>query len=309
MVLCLVVKCHARSGREKGKSFFRVPSVVKNEGEQIEELTIEWRRRWISAIAGKVSPRRFSKMTVCCRHFVSRRPAARWDKYHIDWVPTLHLGHNKVAIKDEQGIVARSEREKARQKCRHEQTLAEAAVKVQLLDIDGKMIKNISFDNKNQATPNHEVEDTENKAFWSYLISSSVNWLWPAWTQTELVEKQDSDTQTEAFEYMFFKSKELPFDPEEMRSNEGKVRFYTRLVYFQLRCLYLSIAPCVFRKSKSLTQLQVLVMVLMKLRLNMPFEDLAYRFGMSVSTISRLFAYWIPIMDIRLSPLILWPDR
>lgn len=48
----------------------------------------------------------------------------------------------------------------------------------------------------------------------------------------------------------------------------------------------------------------------MKLRLNMPFKDLAYLFkSISVSTISRIFSAWMIAMDIRLSPLILWPER
>lgn len=51
-------------------------------------------------------------------------------------------------------------------------------------------------------------------------------------------------------------------------------------------------------------------MVLMKLRLNLPFKDLAYRFkNISVSTISRTFSAWMIAMHIRLSPLILWPER
>ena len=51
-------------------------------------------------------------------------------------------------------------------------------------------------------------------------------------------------------------------------------------------------------------------MVLMKLRLNMPFKDLAYRFkNISDSSILSTFSAWTIAMDIRLSPLILWPER
>lgn len=35
-------------------------------------------------------------------------------------------------------------------------------------------------------------------------------------------------------------------------------------------------------------------MVLMKLRLNVPFQNLAYRFMISLSTASRIFSSWIP---------------
>ena len=47
----------------------------------------------------------------------------------------------------------------------------------------------------------------------------------------------------------------------------------------------------------------------MKLRLNSSNYDLAFRFGISESTVGRIFARWIEAMDIRLSFLIAWPDR
>ena len=50
-------------------------------------------------------------------------------------------------------------------------------------------------------------------------------------------------------------------------------------------------------------------MVLMKLRLNLFDKDLAYRFGVSQSSVSRYFAKWIDIMFVRLQPLVKWPSR
>ena len=45
-------------------------------------------------------------------------------------------------------------------------------------------------------------------------------------------------------------------------------------------------------------------MVLMKLRLNVPQQDLAYRFDVSQSTVSTVFLSWMTVMDIRLTLLI-----
>ena len=47
----------------------------------------------------------------------------------------------------------------------------------------------------------------------------------------------------------------------------------------------------------------------MKLRLNVPLQDLAHRFDISLSTVSQIFSAWMTVMDIRLSPLISWPER
>lgn len=49
-------------------------------------------------------------------------------------------------------------------------------------------------------------------------------------------------------------------------------------------------------------------MVMLKLRLNSPIEDLSYRFGVSVSSISRILLKWLKQMDIRLNDLFIWPE-
>ena len=59
----------------------------------------------------------------------------------------------------------------------------------------------------------------------------------------------------------------------------------------------------------TLNRFQEFVMVLKKLHLNVPFQDLAYQFELSLSSVSRLFMSWIIAMDLRLSHFIHWPDR
>ena len=71
----------------------------------------------------------------------------------------------------------------------------------------------------------------------------------------------------------------------------------------------MSRSPHVTRKTLSLDRFQEFVIVLMKLRLNMPLQDLAYRFKVSHCTVSRIFSSWLVVMDIRLFPLISWPER
>ena len=101
-----------------------------------------------------------------------------------------------------------------------------------------------------------------------------------------------------------FKTAKRPFDREDMLDDD-KVAFYTGLPTLKLLdALYGHIAPHITRRSLILTNYQELVMVLMKLRLDVPYRDLAYRFAVSISTVSRIFSSWLTTMDIRLSPLI-----
>ena len=49
--------------------------------------------------------------------------------------------------------------------------------------------------------------------------------------------------------------------------------------------------------------------MMLKLRLNSPVVDLAYRFDISPATVSRILLKWLTQMDIRLKSLIIWPER
>ena len=122
MVLCIIVGCGNKSGKSSQKKdsavkFSRVPKIVQNEGEMIEELTTRRRRAWISAISrGDLTDDKLEHERVCSRHFVSGQAARQWDQFDVDWVPTLHLGHTKRPQRiDPQLNADRAERRKRRQ--------------------------------------------------------------------------------------------------------------------------------------------------------------------------------------------------
>lgn len=52
-----------------------------------------------------------------------------------------------------------------------------------------------------------------------------------------------------------------------------------------------------------------LLLVLMKVRLGLNNRDLAYRFGLSFSTVSKILIELIPMLSSILNPLILWPSK
>ena len=90
------------------------------------------------------------------------------------------------------------------------------------------------------------------------------------------------------------------------------VRFYTGLPSYEvLMVVFDHVAPHVSRRlgSTALNRFEEFVMVLMKLCLNVPFQDLAYRFVLSLSSVSRIFTSWIIALDVRLFYFIHWPDR
>jgi len=51
MVLCAVVGCSSKGGRHIGLGFFRIPTIITNQGAEPEELTAKRRNEWISAVS------------------------------------------------------------------------------------------------------------------------------------------------------------------------------------------------------------------------------------------------------------------
>ena len=88
------------------------------------------------------------------------------------------------------------------------------------------------------------------------------------------------------------------------------MRFYTRLPSLEiLKKIFFFVSPHVTRRSLLLSKFQEFILVLIKLRLGVPHQDLAYHFNISRAVILRIMVSQLTVMDVSLSPLISWPDR
>ena len=98
---------------------------------------------------------------------------------------------------------------------------------------------------------------------------------------------------------------------DSFRDNDDKTKFYTGIPSFSLLMHVLNlIAPHIKRNSQNaLCQFQEFLLVLTRLKLNSPLQDLAYRFNVSVPTAHRIFDRWIHVMSVRLNFLVQWPEQ
>ena len=304
--------------------FFHIPRVVTHQGEYTEEITAERRRKWISAISqDDLTDSILETDRVCSKHFVSGQAAKDWDRYNVDWVPTLCLGHSKQ-VTDPEVSAARAQRATERRKRRTEIMELEVNAKAQKIGEPGEKVEEISFTEDvlnplnsvdlgiHEQKTNDEVstametmgEDVDSLDLRQTMVDQETQ------TVNEGIESQATATQTEEFDYLFKETVTQPFTESYFVNNEDRVRFYTRLPGFDvLKVAFGFVSPFITRRSKTLTLFQEFIMVLMKLRLNVPLQDLAFRFGVSLSTVSRTFSAWMIVMDIRLSPLVRWPER
>ena len=94
---------------------FCIPSVIYNQGEEMEELMRMRHEKWISPISrDDVKYKDIIKSErVCGCHFVSGKPSQRWDKHNADWAPSLNVGKKRYREKSSEVATERAERAKA----------------------------------------------------------------------------------------------------------------------------------------------------------------------------------------------------
>ncbi|CAG2236311.1 unnamed protein product [Mytilus edulis] len=78
-----------------------------------------------------------------------------------------------------------------------------------------------------------------------------------------------------------------------------------KAIFMWLVSFCLTILP----SSKLMSPSNILLCILMKLRLNIQHQDIAYRFKVSVTTVSDIFNKGIPKLAEKLSFLVQWPDK
>ena len=80
------------------------------------------------------------------------------------------------------------------------------------------------------------------------------------------------------------KLKETTLDEDMFRENDKMVLYYTGLNSWKLLFVLFTYIQCHLKQRSSLSPFQQLILALMKMRLNLAGQDLAYRFGIHNST-------------------------
>ena len=305
MVLCVVIGCSKRSERDKDVSFHRLPAVHDREGKEDFELRKKRRDGYLAAISREdIDVNELHKYRICSLHFVSNWPADLYDTTNPNWLPTMNLGHDKSSScqTNSNVIVERWERAQEREQRRaYIQEVYELLPDVVASETDLIIKEEVKV-----------IVTEQIEIAWQYFKPKSV---------TEEIAVCSCSSKVEALERELIVSKsntrvlaeKLPpvAFSEESLVNDEMVRFYTGMPNIKIvKAVFDHVSRTLSSDSSTkLSPFQELMCTLLKLRLNSPIEDLAYRFGVSPSTVSRILSKWLKQMDTQLQPLIIWPDR
>ena len=89
---------------------------------------------------------------------------------------------------------------------------------------------------------------------------------------------------------------EFVMHEDSFKGNDEKVKFYTGLSCWQLLFVLFEYVEHDLMQRAILTPFQQLLLTLMRLRLNLSGQDLAYRFRVHKSTVSRTFLFVINML-------------
>jgi len=290
MVICMVKDCGKRTDRlsDRDVSFHRIPAVTDHQGEVDYQLRKRRRDGYLAAVSRKdVDLNALDRYRICSRHFEGGQPASLYDTTHPGWLPTLHMGHEKMRPAD-------NERYERLQRRHTMQEMWDQIPSVVNAEIEAFILSEV------EAIVKRHIEKAK-----QYFKPASTSEL--EVVRKELAAAQQTVEQLKAELAL----KGLPPFCEEDFKSDGFTQFYTGLPNIgMVKATFEHVQKTLpAERSTKLTPFQEFVCTLIKLSINSPIQDLGYRFNVSTATVSRILLKWLRQMDIRLKYLIYWPDR
>lgn len=261
-MICAVVGCSKRSDRDKDVSFYRIPTIRTGRGKRELELTTKRRTGYVAAISrGGLCESALNQARICSRHFISGKPASLYDDLNPDWLPTQNLGHSKCS---KRALVSSERYERKRARFARAQISAAGVSPVNDWGNaeDHAENGNCHVEIQTGETP-EEITRLRSELNLAYETISALK---------DNIERL------------------LPFTAASLQGpSDQYLIHYTGLPNFKiLQTIFDLVAPENSPGTTKLAPFQEFMLVLLKLRLNASSQDLACRFDVHPSTVSRI---------------------
>lgn len=226
-------------------------------------------------------------------YVVVGKPSPLYNDTDTDWAPTRNLGHEKSKILPTpvRGVRVRERKEK--RKC---------------VDAARSLLSLMNSRDQGDDITEGEVPVPE---------SSSCEEETGTVVQTELcgetIFSMGKELNRLTVENMTLKEQitRMSLSEDTFKDDDEKVKLFTGLPsYAVLNTLFTYVESGIVQGHQSaLTKFQKLILVLMRLKLNLPVQYLADKFGISSGTVSRTFLSTLHVLFTKLLPIIYWPTQ
>lgn len=239
---------------------------------------------------------------VCSKHFVDQRPTAKHP------LPQLELGYEKNVTAARRHVFRRPLQPRPKKATSSREISASSATGETMhassnFDVDCEMTvdnNELAMDETVAANDNVIIQRHDVSTQWEDSSLADHQYM----QQTSLSSTAGSDVGV---------SHATTFMSCSMLCDK-KCKFFTGLSLSVFQSLVSSMFP--FAKPRmnttsrrALDVSDQLLLVLMKLRLGLLHMDLAHRFGISCSSVSNLFTFWISVMAEQLKDAVIWLPR
>ncbi|KAK0133587.1 Accumulation-associated protein [Merluccius polli] len=339
---CCVKNCsnasHDRRGNHKnsGLQFFRFPKWRTHLGEQVSDITRRRRISWVAAIRRKD-----------LKHLITfpSKPSYEMLENHPDWTPSLRLGHSEqvppLAEHQEQQPPSPAQEQQPPSPAQdqrppspaqeqqppspaQEQQLPSPAQEQQPPSPAQDQRPPSPAQEQQPPSPAHEQQPSS-PAQEQQPPSPAQDQRPPSPAQEQQPPSPAQDlecglctSRRDVINSLLEENRKLKEELDEYRMNENflngddnTVKYYTGLpsyVMFQTRlCSLMPYLPQ--GRMKKLSPFQLVLLTLMRLRLDLPVQHLSRLFWVHRTTVSDAVHHTLGVMYAQLCPLVHWPSR
>ncbi|XP_062571986.1 uncharacterized protein LOC134233943 [Saccostrea cucullata] len=261
------------------------------------------RRLWLSRISrADLTPSSYPYVRVCSDHFESGKPAPLYREADLDWGPSVNLGHQKVLATPTLTRGKRLKERKGRIKC------VEAAKSlISLFDArESELCEEACVGvDSTSSTSASDSDVTESETDIGKCTQTDLT--------SDVIGAMNSELNRLTVENIQLREKlaSVTISEDTFKDDDEKVKLFTGLPAFSVLMTLFSFIESAIPQGKQsfLSKFQKLVMVLMRLKLNLPVSYLAEKFRLSSGSISRIFLSTLHVLHCKLHPLIYWPTQ
>ncbi|VDI47584.1 Hypothetical predicted protein [Mytilus galloprovincialis] len=256
------------------------------------------RFQWIKALNRKTLPK---QVFVCSNHFLDGAPTEQ------NPFPKLNLGYECQTTPGRRKLSRQEPESRKRKRLLEESSSTETCVNISQTEggpSSSELLPEAFCDfnvvNPPTASVGTQYVDSD------YMISQDHMYSKP-WSDTQNTFTQTNTALTEE------KGVQVKIESSAMSAKISIVTDSDSLLYTGVsKEVFFTLAEVMSEVNTFKFQLEVadqLLLVLMKLKLNLLFDDLARRFGISKSLASKMFNAWMPVLAEKLKDLVAWLPR
>ena len=301
---CCVPGCFSNSSRDTGLSFYGIPNGKSKEKQEL-------RRRWLNMISRENFDNPGIGHRVCSKHFVGGR------KTYMNNIPTI-VPKNKGKKQQQLRVTT-----KARNRSTNIQSTSSMVQSINIGSCEANIQPDCNIQKNEISTADHDQQMQRTQQEHLRRISELE-------LEIEYQKKINKDLINQN-KYLEMNSKES-FSVDSFKDNPKLFRFYTGLPdYETFKIIFESFGAAVYSlvyigsntnagklesadyikkgPKRRLSIEQEFFLVLVRLRLGLLEEDIAYRAGVSTSHFSRIWITWLDFLHCKFRTYPIWPSK